>query len=227
MKSHAQEILEKMKSDDYGELNFNFAFKLTNESERGAILIGGSIIEEHLERLINIILPSQTKSYKSRLFNYPGALSSFSGKIELCYAFRIFDQSIYNSLNALRKLRNDAAHSSDTFVLSKFKNLLENIYSFELNFPAVIKNLSYDNLMQWKLHIIKEGLVEMNLAHYDAKQLIEDSLQKPSSKEAFEEQLTKWELAHGLTFLCLKIEAISDEYFRLIKPDNTWTELID
>ncbi len=98
-----------MKDKTYGEISFDFAFSLTNESERGAVLIGASKVEVYLEKLLNIILPSKTKAYKSRLLNYRGPLSSLSGKIELLYAFRIVDEQVYNSLNALRKIRNEAA----------------------------------------------------------------------------------------------------------------------
>jgi hypothetical protein len=44
MDSYSNEIIEKMKSSEYKELNFEFLHKLTNESDRGAILIGTSVV---------------------------------------------------------------------------------------------------------------------------------------------------------------------------------------
>ena len=54
--------------------------KLLNETARGAVLIGTSHVEEHLENLILRILPSDKKQFTTKLFNYPGSLSSFSAK---------------------------------------------------------------------------------------------------------------------------------------------------
>ena len=75
---------------DYPEFNntFNELFnKLLKESGRGAVLIGTSYVEEHLQKFILNILPSDEKKYISRLLNYPGPLSSFFSKIgaELCF----------------------------------------------------------------------------------------------------------------------------------------------
>ena len=145
MKSHSAEILEKMKDKKYPELNFDMAFKLTNESERGAILIGVNKVEEYLEKLIESLLPSKKKSYQAKLLNYPGPLSTFAGKIELLYAFHIIDNKVYNSLTCLRKIRNQAAHSSDLFSLQNIKEQLEEIYDFEDRMNDAIHELSFNN----------------------------------------------------------------------------------
>ena len=134
MTEHAKAILEKMRSSEYPELNFDFVFKLTNESERGAILVGASKVETYLENLILKILPSKQKSYTSRLLNYPGPLSSFSGKIELLYAFGVIDKKLYDSLTILRKIRNDAAHSNEEFSIQKIKDTIDKIYDLNTVF---------------------------------------------------------------------------------------------
>src|SRR5690606_26151882 len=97
---------------DYPEFNetFNKLFdKLLNESGRGALLIGTSYVEEHLEKFILRVLPNNQKNYTSRLLNYPGPLSSFSAKLELSFAFRLIPEDTYTALNNLRKFRNEAA----------------------------------------------------------------------------------------------------------------------
>lgn len=222
MTPHTKAILEKMKSSEYPELNFDFAFKLTNESERGAILIGASKVEEYLERLIISILPSDSKSYKNRLFKYPGALSSFSGKIELPYAFRIIDKRLYNSLNTLRKIRNQAAHSSDSFTIQKSKNELEEIYDFEYGFKEVTHKLAYDRLIQWKKENLKKSLEENELTEYDHEKLWNEHMPNPDEDQTIQEHLTVWKLAHGLTFLCLKIDVLIDEYLLLDNEGSIW-----
>jgi hypothetical protein len=214
MTDDAKAIIEKMKNSNYSDLNFEFIFKLTNESERGAILIGASKVETYLEDLICNILPLNDKNYRSRLFNYPGPLSSFSGKIELSFAFRIIDERVYNSLNALRKIRNEAAHSDKMFSFKDLNNDLEKIYGFEQKFPEIVHKQSSKILLDWKKLSAKESL---NYNRIDPKQigferLWSDRLPNPEVDETFQEQLRVWKLAYGLTLLCLKIEVIKEAW---------------
>lgn len=201
-----------MKLSTYGELNFEFAFSLTNESERGAVLVGTSKIENYLEKLLSVIIPENSKAYKSRLFNYPGALSSFSGKIELLYAFRIIDKKLYLSLNALRKVRNKAAHDSESFALISVWEQVKTIFTFELNFPHIIEELSYNNLISFKLSRIKTGFENSQFKDYDYQQTWQERFPDPKIDPVIQEEHRVWQLSYALTFLCLKIEVIADEY---------------
>ncbi len=213
MTNHAEAILKKMESSIYPELNFDFAFKLTNESDRGAILIGASKVEDYLASLILQVLPNRTKKYADRLLNYPGALSSFSGKIELCYAFRIIEERVYIALNTLRKIRNDAAHSDRTFSLKKFVKELEKIYDFEYGFPEVIYKVTFENLLKWKKNNAQQALIDNNFLEVDFEVIIwSEILPDPDKDETFQEHFRIWKLAYGLTLLCLKIEVIKDDW---------------
>ena len=210
--SHRDEILEKMNSSKYIDLSFELAKKLTNESERGAILIGTSKVEMHLEALIKNILPSKQKSYTDKLLNYPGALSSLSGKIELCFAFRIIDKRLYNSLTSLRKIRNKAAHSDDFFTLEDAKENLDIIYDFEEGFKTVTHDISKYNLREWKRLSAKQMFIESELDQsIDFDKIWNEQTQNLENEEIFQEQLRVWKLFYGLTILCLKIEAIKEE----------------
>lgn len=228
MTPHAAAIIEKMKNSGYPELNFDFAYKLTNESERGAILIGASKVESYLENLVLNILPIKTKKYTDKLLNYPGALSSFSGKIELCFAFGVIDEKIYNALTTLRKIRNNAAHSDETFSFRKFNGELEKIYEFEYGFPEVVHKQTFEHLLKWKKENVKRALVENNLDDYDFETLWNERLPDPEKDETFQEHLRVWKLAYGLTLLCLKIEVIQDEWVAKNEPNvagnNTYTK---
>jgi hypothetical protein len=222
---HGHAIIKKMEGDEYPELNWEFAFKLTNESERGAILIGATKVEEYLIKLIEIILPITQKVYRNRLLKYPGPLSSFSGKIELLYAFRIIDKKVYDSLNRLREIRNQAAHSSDEFTLQQKKDRLEMIYSFEEFFPEIVHNLAFDNLIKWEKQRLKEGLKE-KFSHIDYEELWNSSIPDPTQNPDIQGHLTIWKLAYGLTLLCLKIQVIIDDYSLDYKSIFTWTDIL-
>lgn len=220
------QFLKKMKDSSYPRLNLDMMILLTNESERGAILIGTGKIEECLEKLVLRLLPSKNKSYTSRLLNYPGALSSFAAKIELCYAFRIINQRIYNSLNAIRKIRNIAAHSSEKYSLQDKEAKLDEIYDFEENMPHIVHEIAYDKLIQWKKIKIRKVLEDNG--HEDKfdeewKKIFED--QDPLLDDSILEQLRMWKLGFGLCLLILKIEELSDNYQKIIGLHNTWLEM--
>lgn len=221
------QFLKKMDDSSYPELNADMMVLLTNESERGAILIGTGKIEEHLEKLVMTLLPSKTKSYTSRLLNYPGALSSFAAKIELCYAFRIINQRVYMSLNAIRKVRNIAAHSSETFSLQDKEDELTAIYDFEVGMSYIIHELAYKNLIQWKKIQVRKSLEEHgreDLFEKEWKKKFED--RDPLQNEFIIKQLRMWKLVYGLSLMILKIEELCDRYKELLKSHDTWLDII-
>jgi hypothetical protein len=221
------QFLKKMKNSSYLKLNTDMMILLTNESERGAILIGTGKVEESLEKLVLTLLPSKSKSYTNRLLNYPEALSSFAAKIELCYAFRIINQRIYNSLNTIRKIRNIAAHSSDKFSLQNKDIELNAIYNFEENMPQLIHEMAYGKLIQWKKIQIRKVLEDNG--HGDVfdeewKKRFED--QDPLQDDAILEQLRMWKLGFGLSLMILKIEELCDKHEDHIRQHDTWLDII-
>ena len=226
MTPHTKAILQKMKGSNYPQLSFDFAFTLTNESERGALLVGSGKVEEFLERLLTKILPLKQKSYRDRLLSYPGPLSSFSGKIEILYAFRVIDKRVYDALSTLRKLRNQAAHSSNSFSIQAIKEKLETIYDFEDGFIMAVNKVANDNLLKFKKENLRKALEESKLDDYDSEKLWEEHVPIPEKNKFFLEHLTIWKLAHGLTFLCLKIEAIIDDYSFVNPSGETWIDYI-
>lgn len=219
------QFLKRMENPSYHQLNTEMMVLLTNESERGAILIGTGKVEEYLEKLILVLLPSKNKSYTSRLMNYPGSLSSFAAKIELCYAFRIINQHIYNSLNAIRKIRNIAAHSSDKFSLQDKDVELEAVYNFGENMPYLIHEMAYNKLIQWKKIQIQKVLEDNgsgDMFDEEWKKRFED--QDPLQDESILEQLRMWKLGFGFSLMILKIEELCDKYKDLMSRHDTWLD---
>jgi hypothetical protein len=225
LKNHAKYIAENLTTKDYLGMSLDFLVKITNESERGAVLIGGNEIDERLEKLITEILPNKSKSYKSRLLNYPGPLSSFSGKIELLYAFRIFDKRLYESLNTLRKIRNDAAHSSKLFSIQSIKEKLDSIYNFEEGFSDVAHKMAFDFLIKHKKENLKTSIENSEFSKdLDYEKLWNEKVPNPENVPIIMEHLTIWKFAIGLVFICLKIEAIIDDYSSISETDKIWIE---
>jgi hypothetical protein len=224
MRYHAKYIAENLTASKYSELSVDFLIKITNESERGAVLVGGNEIDEYLEKLIIEILPNKNKSYKSRLLNYPGPLSSFSGKIELLYAFRVIDRRFYESLNTFRKIRNDAAHSSNLFSIQSIKEKLNSIYDFEEGFSDVAHKMAFDFLIRHKKYNLKTSLENSELKDVDYEELWNERVPNPEDNLTIMEHLTTWKFAIGLVFICLKIEAIINDYSSISKTEKIWME---
>lgn len=90
------------------------------ESDRGCILIGASVLDDGLSGLLRKHLGRTehiSKSAMEPLFASMGPLSSFSARIKLAYCLGLIDQSEFEDLERIRKIRNKAAHeyTSKTF----------------------------------------------------------------------------------------------------------------
>lgn len=199
----------------------HFFDKLLDESGRGAILIGTAHVEEHLTMLIENVLPSNKKTYKTRLLNYPGPISSFSAKIELSHAFRLIDSNLYNALNALRKVRNEAAHSSSHFILTEMAQQIKLIYSLGPGVPEMIKQQATEALVKAKAENIRQIFHKNEVKPDIQKKIIDDLLADKDKLEVLNSQVPHWELIYGLSLLC---GLIAHEKSRLsLLPENyTW-----
>jgi len=100
---------------------------LSEESDRGAAILGASYIEERLrEMLLNFMIQSDESE---KLLNRQ--LSTFDSRISLAFGLGLINRDEYLSLDLLRKIRNEFAHNfneelsfDDSNVASKCGNLL-------------------------------------------------------------------------------------------------------
>jgi DNA-binding MltR family transcriptional regulator len=109
---------------------------LFRESDRGCVLILSSDVENQLEDILKSWFDNSsdlsTKEYKN-IFDFTGPLGSLSSKISICKAIGIINSSLHSDLHKIRSIRNEAAHSKESFSLSdeKIKQL---ILSMEHNY---------------------------------------------------------------------------------------------
>ena len=185
------------------EISLALFDKLLSESGRGAILVGMEYINDHLGNLIASILPNKSKKYHKQILEYPGPLSSFSARIEMCYAFRYIQEPIYVSLHALRKIRNEAAHSSSEFLFRDKRLKFDKIFSFIPSYPTFIRERAMTLMVKYKIEGLKSVFRENNLTIEEQKEQAEILLSdKDMLKKWEDEQLPHWELIYGLTLLC-------------------------
>ncbi len=196
--------------------------KLLNESLRGAVIIGTAVVEEYLTDLIIAVLPKKTNNYKNRLLKYPGALGSFSAKIELLFAFRIIDNNLYESLNYLRRLRNKAAHSSDEITITELNKELEKVFNIGALMSTHIRNSAIKMLVDFKIMTIEPLFEKDKYSELEKRLEIQKIIQDDKIIETLEKQIPYWELIYGLSILCAMIEYEREKINQVFTNKSTW-----
>ena len=84
---------------------------LLEESDRGAILLIGGVLEDVLAEQIVRKLP-HGKKHRSELLRLGGVLGSFQDKLTLGVALGVIDDATLDSLDIIRQLRNTCAHTT-------------------------------------------------------------------------------------------------------------------
>ncbi|MBE7556685.1 MAG: hypothetical protein HS126_37015 [Anaerolineales bacterium] len=82
--------------------------ELESQTDRGAAIIGASLLDRRLEEAIRVHLLDNKVTEK--LFDASQALGSFSAKIDLAYSLGLYGEKSYHDLNLIRKIRNEFAH---------------------------------------------------------------------------------------------------------------------
>jgi DNA-binding MltR family transcriptional regulator len=83
---------------------------ISSESDRGAVILAGSILDVALEKLIvSFLLPPVKKEDKLVTGAY-APLGSFSAKIEMCYRLGLIKPQVLKQLQLFKNIRNDFAH---------------------------------------------------------------------------------------------------------------------
>jgi hypothetical protein len=101
--------IEEVKKTAQPEL-LKFLVALGTEGERSAVVLGAERINVGLETLLKKFL-RPCPNEKDPLFSSDAALGSFSRRIELAYRLGLIDSKFKQSLDAIRRLRNDFAHA--------------------------------------------------------------------------------------------------------------------
>jgi DNA-binding MltR family transcriptional regulator len=86
--------------------------KLHTDTATAVVL--ASRVEDYLQAAIQTKMRDDLSSTLiEKLFKGYGPLNSFSGKIDVAYAFSMFGVDIYNDLRAIKDIRNKFAHSKN------------------------------------------------------------------------------------------------------------------
>ncbi|GMQ49374.1 hypothetical protein [Vibrio sp. 10N] len=99
------------------------------ESDRGAVLVAASMLEEVLKDLIVSCLREPSGKQDPLFADGLAPLGTFSSRIEMTYRLRLINQQDKELLNLFKKLRNDFAHKIEANTLSdsKFRGRVDGI----------------------------------------------------------------------------------------------------
>lgn len=101
---------------------FNRYYELiSDESDRGAVILSGSILELGLRELLLKRLIDSTNNNDS-LFKIYGPLNTFDAKIELSFRLGLIKKTIRDQLLKFKAIRNDFAHQVESISLNDNKN---------------------------------------------------------------------------------------------------------
>jgi hypothetical protein len=111
------------------------------ESDRAAVVIFGSILEDALaKRLRERMTPYKDAAAFERLFNFDGPLGSFGAKIDMACALRVIEEITRERLHLFREMRNACAHSMKPISLQtpQLWNVFLRIVARPLHLPQVL-----------------------------------------------------------------------------------------
>lgn len=104
--------MDSPKSEPEIEELGRFLNKFNKESDRGAVLVAGTMLDERLKEILKSFL-SDSKSSSDLLEGFNAPLGTFSSRIAACLSLGLIQKNEFDELNTIRKIRNEFAHTWD------------------------------------------------------------------------------------------------------------------
>lgn len=180
---------------------------ITAESDRGAVLLGASQIDEQLRLLFDHLVPTHTSNNrKKEIFNVTGPFGGFAGKLDVAYVCRLLPKSLIDAIHRFRKLRNEVAHTASAFRLQNHRDEIYQIFSMvgtgiDAGVSRMTVNLMLESMLSRLLvlgHPIEDGkpLFENRSA---AIAYLDDNRHLLRVLEA---DRSRWEVGIGIGLIC-------------------------
>lgn len=202
---------------------------IINESDRGAVLLCVSVVDEQLKEFFGHLMPSYIgENKKKEILGLAGPFSTFSGKLNIALTCRLLPKSVVESAHALRRLRNKVAHDPIEFKLDDYSEQVGQIFS--LLGPGVYSSVS-QSTVQFMLKNTLENLLKLQRSGPESRKIFSDEvealrymLDNPDQLEKLKPAQLRWELGMGISLLC---GLIADYRARLINQLSEGATLID
>jgi len=200
------------------------------ESDRGVIIIGSAEIDSCLESALRATFRDDLeRSIRTRIFSYPGPLSSSAAKADLLFALGIVTRPVYDSLLALRRLRNIAAHEASRFRLEHHESACREICGLGQRASGAVRILSLELLFKSKLALANDALEKLRAAGHEVteawtmQKLAEFIHDKPDIMRSMEHQLLHWELLIAVSIVGAMVILDRDRAVRRFRTQGTST----
>jgi DNA-binding MltR family transcriptional regulator len=141
-----QEVVKPKKKKKAAQKDIADSFRpmimeITKESDRGAVLVAACVLDETLKMVLKLetMLNGAAAGVVEEMFRTGGPLSTFAYRLKIALTFGLIRQDVYTHINALRSLRNDAAHIGVPFSFSD-RATLDTVWSLPGFKDAVLRS---------------------------------------------------------------------------------------
>lgn len=87
-----------------------FMQNFNKESDRGAVLLAASIIDEWLSEILSNFLKDDVVT-KELIFGFNAPLGTFSARTKMAFSLSLIEKREYEEINIIRKIRNEFGHN--------------------------------------------------------------------------------------------------------------------
>lgn len=200
---------------------------IVSESDRGAVLLGASQIDEQLGRFFEALLPPGTSNNRRKeIFSFTGPFGGLSAKLDVAYTCRLLPPSLVEAVHLFRKLRNDLAHKTAAFDLQDHAALVRRVFSLvgpgvEVGVSNATVTMMLENTIARLLHL-KNPSDPVEPMFKDRSAVLEYMQNNKHHLTKLEDQRIKWELALGIGLVCGYIIYIRDQLVRSLGARETF-----
>ena len=193
---------------------------LVNESDRGAVLLGMSQVDNELQKLLTNIAPKNMTNQEKNWIEK----ASLASKLNIAYTCRLLPRNIFESINKLRKIRNAVAHNVETFNLKNYETLLKEV--FELlgeGTNTFIHNTSLTYMIESRISQIMSVKHPENQDKYifeDRTSALNYIAEHKEVQDKIEEPMFKMKLAIGILLISGIIIYDRDKSLKILLDDK-------
>jgi len=204
---------------------------LINESDRGAVLLGASQLDNQLTDFFDALVPATTSGKRRKeIFNITGPFGSFSGKLDVAFTCRLLPETLVTAIHRFRKLRNDVAHKPISFSLTDHTDEVRAIFALigtgvELGVTSMASQLMVQNAVASVVNLddpTKPG--EKLFA--DQAAALDYLLKNKHHFEKLEPHRLRWEVGVGLGLICALIAYHKRNLLQAVGPNKSFAEAI-
>lgn len=199
---------------------------LIAESDRGAVLLAASQIDEELRKLFEALIPEGTsRNRRKDIFNRMGPFGGFSSKLEVAFVCRLLPDNIVRAAHKLRGLRNTVAHEANAFTLKAHKKTLYEMFAcmgpgVDVGVNQVAMNVMLEGILR-EMTTIERSDERGVTIFADRQEALEYLGADAELLRVASEHQHRWELGIGVGVICGMIILHREKTLEALGPRRT------